>query len=87
MPRSSDTLALLQVRYNRHIALKTTTTTKNPHIIPSTSSVQNSISKISGHFTAFPKPVQMPFFFHYFGWTDCTSQSWEGMYPGLFVSL
>lgn len=63
MPRSSDTLALLQVRYNRHIALKTTTTTKNPHIIPSTSSVQNSISKISGHFTAFPKPVQMPFFF------------------------
>lgn len=31
MPRSSDTLALLQVRYNRHIALKTTTTTKKPH--------------------------------------------------------
>lgn len=86
MPRSSDTLALLQVRYNRHIALKKK---KNKsHIIPSASSVQNSISKISDHFTAFPKPVQMPFFFfHYFGWIDCTSQSWKGLHPGLFVSL
>lgn len=53
MPRSCDTWALFYIRYDRHISIFI--------IIRQVLSVQNSIPKISGHFTTFSRHVQVPF--------------------------